>query len=170
MPSQKGTDRKWSNDALQAGTKENLEQVWGSAMSQYSERKNVLDYKVPIFTLTFDFVRLHEYIGSRMLKLKRGAELVSTSCYASRDLFVSQILAKIKPEIKGFDKIWLSLVAHHLFPQAVGSSSLWLSAAWGVRLTGSPQESCWLGLRSTWMVMMMIRAARRVEMPGSSRS
>lgn len=104
-----------------------------------------------------------------MLKLKRGTELVSTSCHASRDLFVSQILAKIKPEIKGFDKIWLSLAAHHLFPQAVGSS-LRLSAARGVRLTGSADESCSLGLRSTWMVMMMIRADRRVEVPGSSRS
>ena len=27
---------------------------------------------MPIFTVTFDFVILHEYIGGRMLKLKRG--------------------------------------------------------------------------------------------------
>lgn len=95
-----------------------------------------------------------------MLKGKRGTELLSTSCHVSRDLFVSQILAKIKPEIKGFDKIWLSLATRHLSPQAVGSS-VWLSAAWGVPLPGSPHESCWLALRSAWMVMRRISADRR---------
>lgn len=40
-----------------------------------------------------------------MLKVKRRNELVSTSCHVSRDLFVLQILAKIKPEMEGFDAI-----------------------------------------------------------------
>lgn len=39
------------------------------------------------------------------MKKKKAIEFVSTGCRMSRDLFMSWILAKIKPEIKGFDKI-----------------------------------------------------------------
>lgn len=57
---------------------------------------------------------------------KGETKLVSTSSHVSRDLFVSQTLAKIKPESRGFHKIGLSAAAHYPLPQ------LFVTAASGV--------------------------------------